>query len=172
MLAHVTDISALQIIRPMPGHYDKNVICQHGTCNTRTIATSKPASPQSPEDNSKQGRPSPCQASSRQPSSDASPTPNTASVTMAHCPLNSAPTMAVAVWACPLNASPSPLVTLPYSIRRLHIRSLGYQQLCRPCVSLPTCPVQRRAVVLNPNQDKGEKEGNRMDRGQTGQRGW
>jgi len=86
-----------------------------------------------------------------QPSDDASATPITAFVTMAHCPPSSALTMAVAVCACPLNASPSPLVTLPYPIFRLHIRSLGYQQLCRRCVSILTCPVQRRPVALNPN---------------------
>jgi hypothetical protein len=44
----------------------------------------------------------------------------------------------------------------PYCILRLHIRSLGYQQLSSGGTSTPTCIHQRRVVVLNQAQSEGE----------------
>jgi hypothetical protein len=51
-----------------------------------------------------------------------------------------------------------PLSPLPYLILRLHIRSLGYQQLSSGGVSIVTCLHQRRLVVLNQTQCEGEVE--------------
>ena len=62
----------------------------------------------------------------------------------------------------PLSAPPSPLVTLTYTILRLHIRSVGYQQLGRRCAASLTCEVQRRHVALSPTQGEGKE----------GQHGW
>ena len=61
-----------------------------------------------------------------------------------------------------LIASIAPCATPPYHILRIHIRSLGYQQLCCRRSSLATCAEQRRPVLLNPNQREGEE----------GQLGW
>jgi len=46
------------------------------------------------------------------------------------------------------------LPILPYMILRLHIRSLGYQQLCCRRLTIRTCQVQRPHVVLNPTQGR------------------
>jgi hypothetical protein len=48
--------------------------------------------------------------------------------------------------------------SVPYLILRLHIRSLGYQQLSSGGVSIHTCLHQRRVVVLNQAQCEGEVE--------------
>ena len=46
---------------------------------------------------------------------------------------------------------------IPYHGFRLHIRTLGYQQLRCDRLSTLTCRVQRRVTVLDPTQRQGKE---------------
>jgi hypothetical protein len=67
------------------------------------------------------------------------------------------PTMAVSLVVFS-NLPIQPLSPLPYLTLRLHIRSLGYQQLSSGCLSPLTCRYQRRRVELTQTQCEGEVE--------------
>jgi hypothetical protein len=65
----------------------------------------------------------------------------------------------------PLPFNPHHPSPLPHYILRLHIRSLGYQQLSSGGVPIVTCIHQRRLGPLNQTQSEGEVGQLRLDKG-------